>query len=101
MEEPTPTPHSGLWGRGTILPRRTLLARFGMGRGFLGHRQDASDAERMAVRMATSSLTTRHTQKADFVIFTDSQEIMIRILDDRTGAGQAVAARIIELATDL
>ena len=35
------------------------------------------------------------------MIFTDSQAIITRIQDDRTGSGQAVAARIIELATDL
>ena len=47
-----------------------------------------------------SSLTACHTQMTDFTIFTDSQEVMRRILDDWPGPGQAVAARIIELATD-
>lgn len=65
---------------------------------YLGRRQEALDAELVAVHMALASLVSRQVQGEDFTTFTDSRAVMARIQSDGQDAGQAITTRIIELA---
>ena len=64
----------------------------------LAGRQEAFDAELAALRRVIQLIAERREEGASYVVFTDSQAAMQRILSDTPGPGQSQAILTIRLA---
>ena len=67
----------------------------------MGRNKEVFDAEVFAIHQALGHLNDRDERDQQYTVFSDSQAAISRVQHDRTGPGQALAKRTIELVKNM
>ena len=102
--------HQGtIWTDGSRIDSGAVGAAFASWEGsrwtrrgfYLGRNKEVFDTEDFAIHQALGHLNDRDERDQQYTVFSDSQAAISRVQHDRTGPGQALAKRTIELVKNM